>query len=73
MEPPVRALFTIIEIDGKWVCSAEIPAIDISERPCYYRGTGRVRGSYVRVGDSDHEESYEGVRASGTGVREQER
>lgn len=53
MEPPVRALFTIVEIDGKWVCSAEIPAIDISERPCYYRGTGRVRGSYVRVGDAD--------------------
>lgn len=36
MEPPVRALFTIAEIDGKQVCSAEIPSIELSERPCYY-------------------------------------
>lgn len=33
--------------------SAEIPATDISERPCYYRGVGRIKGSYIRVGDSD--------------------
>lgn len=27
--------------------------MDISERPCYYRGAGRTKGSYVRVGDAD--------------------
>ena len=53
MEPPVRAVFTIAELDGRWICSAEIPAIDLSERPCYYRGAGRSRGSYIRVGDAD--------------------
>lgn len=53
MEPPVRAVFTVAEIDGKPVCSAEIPAIDLSERPCYYKGAGRVKGSYIRVGDAD--------------------
>lgn len=53
MEPPVRAVFTIAEMDGCWLCSAEIPAIDISERPCYYRGAGRTKGSYIRVGDAD--------------------
>lgn len=53
MEPPVRAVFTVAEIDGKSVCSAEIPAIDLSERPCYYKGAGRVKGSYIRVGDAD--------------------
>ena len=53
MEPPVRAVFTVAEVDGKPVCSAEIPAIDLSERPCYYKGTGRVKGSYIRVGDAD--------------------
>lgn len=53
MEPPVRAVFTIAEYQGKTIVSAEIPAVDVSERPCYYRGAGRTRGSYVRVGDAD--------------------
>ena len=53
MEPIVRALFTICEIDGKTVVSAEIPSVDISERPVFYRGTGRIKGSYIRVGEAD--------------------
>lgn len=53
MEPPVRAVFTIAELEDRWICSAEIPAIDISERPCYYRGAGRTKGAYIRVGDAD--------------------
>ena len=53
MEPPVRAVFTLAEYHGKMICAAEIPAIDIAERPCYYRGAGRTKGSYIRVGDAD--------------------
>ena len=53
MEPPVRALFTVCEIDGKSIVSAEIPSVDISERPVFYKGLGRVRGSYIRVGEAD--------------------
>ena len=53
MEPPVRALFTLCEMNGKTIVSAEIPGIDISERPCFYKGVGRIKGSYVRVGDAD--------------------
>ncbi len=53
MEPPVRAEFTLAEVEGKYIVSAEIPAIDISERPCYYRGAGRTKGAYIRVGDAD--------------------
>ncbi len=53
MEPSVRALFTVCEIDGKAVVSAEIPGVDISERPVFYKGVGRIKGSYVRVGESD--------------------
>ena len=60
MEPPVRAVFTVTEIDGKNVVSAEIPPIDITERPCFYKGKGRLKGSYVRVGESDqHMSEYE--------------
>lgn len=53
MEPPVRAVFTFAEYQGKHICSAEIPSIDLSARPCYYRGAGRVKGSFIRVGDAD--------------------
>lgn len=53
MEPPVRAVFTTAEIDGAPICAAEIPGLDLSERPCYYKGAGRVDGAYVRVGDAD--------------------
>lgn len=53
MEPLVRALFTAFEFEGKHVLAAEIPPVDITERPCYYKGKGRMKGSYVRVGDAD--------------------
>ena len=53
MIPPVRAVFTVAELDGEFICSAEIPSADLTERPCYYSGAGRIKGSYVRVGDAD--------------------
>ena len=60
MEPLVRALFTVCDIDEKTVVSAEIPGIDVPERPSYYKGVGRSKGSYIRVGESDeHMSEYE--------------
>ena len=53
MSPVVRALFTICELDNSIIVAAEIPGIDVAERPCFYRGTGRLRGSFIRVGDAD--------------------
>ncbi len=53
MNPVVRPLMTVVEKNRKWFVSAEIPGMDITERPCYYLGRGRLKGSYVRVGDSD--------------------
>ena len=53
MTPKVRPLFSYAERNGRYFCSIEVPAIDISERPCYYSGKGRVKGSYVRVGTND--------------------
>lgn len=35
------------------VVSAEISECDIYDKPCFYKGAGRMRGSYIRVGDSD--------------------
>lgn len=60
MEPPVRPLLTVTEKDGKMFVSAEIPGIDLAERPCFYQGQGRLKGSFIRVGDSDeHMTEYE--------------
>lgn len=60
MMPPVRAVFTLAEYHDVLLCSAEIPSVDLSERPCYYAGAGRLQGSYVRVGEADlHMTDYE--------------
>ncbi len=53
MEPSVRALFTVCEINSKIVVSAEISGADIAYRPVFYKGVGRIKGSYIRVGESD--------------------
>lgn len=53
MEPVIRPLFTVLKIGNDYVVSAEIPSVDIADRPCYYSGVGRTKGSYVRSGDSD--------------------
>lgn len=53
MEPVVRPLITTVEIDGKVIVSAEIPSIEVTNRPCYYKGKGKVKGSYIRSGESD--------------------
>ena len=53
MTPQVRAVFTVAEYEGAAICCAEIPAMDLTERPCYYSGMGKAKGSFVRVGDAD--------------------
>lgn len=53
MTPVVRPLFTVCEDDGMVFVSAEIPPIDIAERPCFKTAKGRLHGSYIRVGDAD--------------------
>lgn len=53
MEPEVRPLCTVAVVDGKTVVSAEIQEIDNFQKPCFYKGVGRLKGSYVRVGDGD--------------------
>ena len=53
MVPPVRAVFTVAELDGMPICCAEIPSVNLTERPCYYSGAGHLKGSYVRMGEAD--------------------
>lgn len=53
MEPPVRPLMSVATRAGMTFVTAEVPSIDVADRPCFYKGAGRLKGSYVRVGDQD--------------------
>ncbi len=49
----MRPLCTVVEISGKAFMSMGIHEIESSQKPCFYKGAGRLKGSYVRVGDAD--------------------
>ncbi len=53
MEPVVRPLCTVALVDNKVVVCAEVQEISSFQKPCFYKGAGRLRGSYIRVGDGD--------------------
>lgn len=53
MTPVVRPVFTVCEVSGMIFVSAEIPPVEIAERPCFKTAQGRIKGSYIRVGDAD--------------------
>jgi ATP-dependent DNA helicase RecG len=60
MEPPLRPLIRVHRFEGVDLVVAEIPELDASSKPCFYRGAGVTQGSYVRVSDGDrHLSSYE--------------
>lgn len=53
MTPVVRPVFTVYDEDDKVFVSAEIPPLDIAERPCFKTAGGRLYGSFIRVGEAD--------------------
>ena len=53
MVPVIRPLITVVEKNSKFFVSAEIPGADLTDRPVFYQGRGRLKGSYTRIGDSD--------------------
>ncbi len=53
MVPVIRPVFTVYDEEGKVFVSAEIPPCDITERPCFKKALGRLKGAYVRVGEAD--------------------
>ncbi len=57
MEPQVRPLITPFkrENEDKTLVIVEVPGIDVALRPCYYKGKGLFKGSYIRVGDHDEQ------------------
>jgi ATP-dependent DNA helicase RecG len=69
LEPPVRPLIQTHTYEGHALVTAEVPEMSRSEKPCYYKGAGMAKGSYIRVHDGDHRmTSYEvQVMVSGRG------
>lgn len=53
MEPPLRPLLQVFEIDGASVVVAEVPELPPGAKPCYYQGAGLPNGAFIRVGDGD--------------------
>ncbi|MBR5231057.1 MAG: putative DNA binding domain-containing protein [Clostridia bacterium] len=53
MTPVVRPIFTVYDEGGMVFVAAEIPPVDITDRPCFKTAKGRLHGSYIRVGDAD--------------------
>lgn len=53
MEPVVRPRITFCEYDGKTIIAAEIAEMDAINKPCFYAGKGKSKGSYIRIGEAD--------------------
>ena len=53
MELVVRPRITFCEYDGKTIIAAEIAEMDAINKPCFYAGKGKSKGSYIRIGEAD--------------------
>jgi len=53
MEPPLRPLIQIHTLQSHPVVVAEVAEIPHTQKPCHYRGTGLMTGSFIRVADGD--------------------
>lgn len=53
MEPEVHPEITVLEYNGEVFVSAEIQGLDLTDRPCFYKGKGKSFGAYTRIGGKD--------------------
>lgn len=53
MEPALRPVISQFEVEGAWVITAEVPEIDLAQKPAYVKAKGMTQGSYTRVHDGD--------------------
>jgi ATP-dependent DNA helicase RecG len=53
MEPPLRIAVDIYPFEGTSLVVAEVPEVDLTHKPCHYRGAGLTNGAFIRVGDGD--------------------
>jgi ATP-dependent DNA helicase RecG len=53
MEPTLRPVFTVDEIDGEIVAAIEIEEVHATQKPCFYKNAGLPKGAYIRVGNTN--------------------
>lgn len=53
MTPEVHPYYSVATIEGKNIVSASIEECASHHKPCFKTESGRLKGSYVRVGDAD--------------------
>lgn len=53
MTPVVRPVLSVYNEKDLVFVAAEIPPLDLADRPCFKSARGRLKGSFVRVGDAD--------------------
>jgi predicted HTH transcriptional regulator len=55
MEPALRPTFTVCDIDGNTVVTAEIDEVPVGQKPCFYKAAGLPKGAYLRVGNTNRQ------------------
>jgi len=61
MTPPLSFPISVVELEGKSVVVAEIPAAESRQRPVYVTARGVTTGSYLRSGDGDRRLSQDEI------------
>ncbi|MFC0526311.1 ATP-binding protein [Phytohabitans kaempferiae] len=59
--PPLRPQIVLGEVDGCAVIAAYVPELPREQKPCYVEKQGMVRGTYIRVADTDRRLTAEEV------------
>jgi len=55
MEPALRPLFLVHEIEDETVVAIEIEEIPAAQKPCFYKQAGLPKGAYLRVGNTNRQ------------------
>ena len=55
MEPALRPVYTVDEIDGCTVVTAEVDEAPATQKPCFYKTAGLPKGAYLRVGNTSRQ------------------
>ena len=53
LTPPVRAEISTVPFESGQVLVAEVPEMELQDKPCYVTDRGLYKGSYVRAGESE--------------------
>src|SRR5262249_30258222 len=61
LEPPIQPQVEVVEVDGLPIVVAHVAELAREQKPCYVKSLGLLRGSYIRIGDSDRRLTSEEV------------